>query len=153
MIAVNANKNIDNYKKEFIAGFSLKETLSIFVGLIIGIVIITLLVMAGIPVIMCPYIAIPFIAIPIIPKFYRKNNMNFNSNRKRMAEIKKAKILKAISTENRNYYESFLEKEIDKKTQDEDFNKKIKKLFIAGIFFVVALITLLVTVIVIKTKM
>lgn len=153
MIAVNANKNIDNYKKEFIAGFSLKEALSVFLGIVVGVIVITLLIMAGLPVMMCPYIAIPFIALPIVPKFYRKNNMSLGNNRKKMAEIKKGVILKSVSTENRAYYESFLEMETAKEKQEDIFKKKMKKLLIAGAVFITVLVAVIVTVVIIKLKM
>lgn len=115
MIGVSANKNIDKYKKDFMGGFSIKETGAIALGLFIGIIVILLLIKVGFPVVLCPYIAVPFIAAPIIPKFYKKDGMGLFEHRKKISEMKKATILSYISTENTKRYEEYLVAENIKK--------------------------------------
>ena len=92
MLSVETNKEITEFKRDFMGGFGFKESVAILGGVIIGVVIMLVLIFAtGIPIFIAPYIAMPFIAIPIISAFYNKDGMGFLKHRKKVKEFNKTK--------------------------------------------------------------
>lgn len=152
MISVQCNKNIEDYKSDVVAGFDLKETLSIGAGIVIGVIVIFVMYkLVHVPLIFCPYIAIPFVVVPIIGKFYRKNGMGFLENRKKIKELNSAKVL-LYKTENAASYSRYLEatKQHKENTSDDKFEKILRKMKICGTILIILIVGFITTLIVFK---
>lgn len=151
MLSVESTKNIDDYKSDFVAGFDIKETFSIAIGLVIGVAVIILCdQVLHVPILFCPYIAAPFIVIPIVNKFYKKNGMNFFEAKKREKKQRDAVGLSSVSTESAKtylkYYKAETVKADKEASKEEDFEKQLKKLkkiaIISGLAILVTIILL-----------
>lgn len=153
MLSVVSTKDISNYKSDIVGGFDLKETISIGIGLVIGLVVIlTCAFVFGVPMSFCPYLAAPFIAVPIINQFYKKNGMNFFEAKKRERQHKAARSLPYSSSENAsNYMKYYLASTEKKNVEGEDeFDLMVKKLKKVGIIFAIVLIVMILATILIK---
>ena len=156
MLSVISTKDISNYKSDIVGGFDLKETISIGIGLVIGVIIIVICnVVLGITIALCPYIAAPFVAIPIINQFYNKNGMNFFEAKKREREHKVASCLPYDSSENaRNYMKYYVSAKAKNSANGEDeFTLMIKKIKRLGIIFAITFVVLIIAAVVIKSNL
>lgn len=152
MISVQCNKNIEDYKSDVVAGFDLKETLSIGAGILIGVIVIFVMYkLIHVPLVFCPYIAIPFVIIPIIGKFYRKNGMGFLENRKKIRELNSAKVL-LYKTKNAASYSRYLvaANQHKENTSDDQFEKMLKKVKIGVTILIILIVGCITTLIVFK---
>ena len=92
MLSVKTNKEITEFKSDFMGGFGFKQSVAILGGVIIGVVIICVLCFfTKVPVFIAPYIALPFVAIPVVSAFYNKDGMGFLAHRKKIKEFQKTK--------------------------------------------------------------
>ena len=155
MLSVKTNKEITEFKQDFIGGFGLKQSLAVIGGAIIGVIIMcALFFFTKIPMVVVPYIAMPFIAIPVVSAFYNKDGMGFLAHRKKVKEFQKTKACIYISTETDGNFTRCLEEQ-EKKTEadsDDAFQKTLKKIIILGIITVVLIIGVIVAVVIIKLR-
>ena len=154
MLSVISTKDISNYKTDVVGGFDLKETISIGIGLVIGIVIFFICFFGfRLPIFICPYIAAPFVAVPIINQFYTKNGMNFFEAKKRERQYKVATCLPYESSENAsNYMKYYLATTAKQNASGEDeFDLMVKKLKKMGILSAIIFIVMIVAAIVLKS--
>ena len=155
MLSVKTNKDVSEFKQDFMGGFGLKESISILIGAVIGtIIIIALILFSNLPMMICPYFAMPFVAIPIINAFYHKDGMGFMAHLKKTRRMNKGSAYIFRSTETTDNYNKYLnerKKEIENKSDDK-FEKTIKKLIILGIITAIVLIGVIVTLLIIKFK-
>lgn len=155
MLSVETNKEITEFKRDFMGGFGFKESVAILGGVIIGVVIMLVLIFAtGIPIFIAPYIAMPFIAIPIISAFYNKDGMGFLKHRKKVKEFNKTKACIYVSTENiEKYNRCLLEQEKQLKAKSDDaFARTLKIIIVIGIIAAIAIIGGIATLLIIKFK-
>lgn len=155
MLSVKTNKEITEFKKDFMGGFGFKQSIAILGGVIIGVVIMcALFFFTKIPIIIVPYIAMPFIAIPVVSAFYNKDGMGFMAHRKKVKEFKQTKACIYISTESdENFNKCLLEQEKKKEVNSDDgFKKTMKKLIIVGIITGVLILGLIMAVVIIKLR-
>lgn len=155
MLSVKTNKEVTEFKQDFMGGFGLKQSLAIIGGVIIGLLIMcSLFFFTKIPVVFVPYIAMPFIAIPVVSAFYNKDGMGFLAHRKKVKDFKKTKACIYISTEtDENFNKCLAEQE--KKTEannDDAFQKTLKRVIILGIVTVVLIVGAIVTAVIIKLR-
>lgn len=100
MLSVKTNKEVTEFKSDFMGGFGFKQSMAILGGVAIGMIIMcSLIFFTHIPIVLAPYAALPFISIPILSAFYNKDGMGFLKHRKKVKEFKKMKACIYISTE------------------------------------------------------
>ena len=155
MLSVETNKEITEFKRDFMGGFGFKQSMAIIGGVFIGVVIMLIIMLkTNIPTIAAPYIAMPFIAIPVVAAFYKKDGMGFLKHRKKVKEFNKTKACIYTSTENIEQYNKCLEEqEKEEKEKSEDsFAKTLKIVIIIGIIAATVIIGGIVTLLIIKFK-
>jgi hypothetical protein len=155
MLSVKTNKEVTEFKSDFMGGFGFKQSMAILGGVAIGMIIMcSLIFFAHIPIVLAPYAALPFIAIPILSAFYNKDGMGFLKHRKKVKEFKKMKACIYISTESDVSYTKCLMEQQKKaeKNSDDVFQKTLKKLIIIGIITAVLIIGGIIAIVVIKLR-
>ena len=155
MLSVKTNKEVTEFKSDFMGGFGFKQSMAILGGVAIGMIIMcSLIFFTHIPIVLAPYAALPFIAIPILSAFYNKDGMGFLKHRKRVKEFKKMKACIYISTESDVSYTKCLMEQQKKaeKNSDDVFQKTLKKLIIIGIITAVLIIGGIIAIVVIKLR-
>lgn len=129
MISVKTNRNIMDFKANIAGGFDLKETISIVVGLVIGVGIMCVLMFTtNIPTIILPYICMPFIALPIAKGFFKKNGMGLSEYKKKTAEYRKCCPAEYISTETPEAFSKYFLEDGTVKKDDDGFDKLMEKI-------------------------
>lgn len=155
MLSVKTNKEVTEFKSDFMGGFGFKQSMAILGGVAIGMIIMcSLIFFTHIPIVLAPYAALPFIAIPILSAFYNKDGMGFLKHRKKVKEFKKMKACIYISTESDVSYTKCLMEQQKKagKNSDDVFQKTLKKLIIIGIITAVLIIGGIIAIVVIKLR-
>lgn len=155
MLSVKTNKEVTEFKSDFMGGFGFKQSMAILGGVAIGMIIMcSLIFFTHIPIVLAPYAALPFIAIPILSAFYNKDGMGFLKHRKKVKEFKKMKACIYISTESDVSYTKCLMEQQKKaeKNSDDVFQKTLKKLIIIGIITAVLIIGEIIAIVVIKLR-
>lgn len=155
MLSVKTNKEVTEFKSDFMGGFGFKQSLTILGGVAIGMIIMcSLIFFTHIPIVLAPYAALPFISIPILSAFYNKDGMGFLKHRKKVKEFKKMKACIYISTESDVSYTKCLMEQQKKaeKNSDDVFQKTLKKLIIIGIITAVLIIGGIIAIVVIKLR-
>ena len=155
MLSVKTNKEITEFKSDFMGGFGFKQSVAILGGVIIGVVIICVLCFfTKVPVFIAPYIALPFVAIPVVSAFYNKDGMGFLAHRKKIKEFQKTKACTYLSTESdENFNKYLLEQEKKEEVNSDDaFRKTMRKLIIVGIITGVLIIGAIIAAIIIKFR-
>lgn len=155
MLTVKTNKEVTEFKSDFMGGFGFKQSMAILGGVAIGMIIMcSLIFFTHIPIVLAPYAALPFIAIPILSAFYNKDGMGFLKHRKKVKEFKKMKACIYISTESDVSYTKCLMEQQKKaeKNSDDVFQKTLKKLIIIGIITAVLIIGGIIAIVVIKLR-
>ena len=155
MLSVKTNKEVTEFKQDFMGGFGFKQSMAIVGGVVIGLVIMcALFFFTKIPMIVVPYIAMPFIAIPVVSSFYNKDGMGFLAHQKKVKEFQKTKACIYISTEtDENFNRCLAEQE--KKTEansDDAFKKMLRIVIILGIITVTLIVGAIVAVVIIKLR-
>lgn len=153
MLSVKTNKEVTEFKSDFMGGFGFKQSMAILGGVAIGMIIMcSLIFFTHIPIVLAPYVALPFIAIPILSAFYNKDGMGFLKHRKKVKEFKKTKACIYISTESDASFTNCLmlqQKKVEKNS-DDAFQKTLKKLIIIGIITAILIIGGIIAIVVIK---
>lgn len=155
MLSVKTNKEVTEFKSDFMGGFGFKQSMAILGGVAIGMIIMcSLIFFTHIPIVLAPYAALPFISIPILSAFYNKDGMGFLKHRKKIKEFKKMKACIYISTESDVSYTKCLMEQQKKaeKNSDDAFQKTLKKLIIIGIITAVLIIGGIIAIVVIKLR-
>lgn len=155
MLSVKTNKEVTEFKSDFMGGFGFEQSMAILGGVAIGMIIMcSLIFFTHIPIVLAPYAALPFIAIPILSAFYNKDGMGFLKHRKKVKEFKKMKACIYISTESDVSYTKCLMEQQKKaeKNSDDVFQKTLKKLIIIGIITAVLIIGGIIAIVVIKLR-
>lgn len=155
MLSVKSNKEVSEFKSDFMGGFGFKQSMAILGGVAIGMIIMCSLVFfTHIPIILAPYIALPFIASPIISAFYNKDGMGFLAHRKKLKEFRKTKACIYISTESdMNFTKCLMEQQKkEEKNSDDSFKKTLRTLIIIGIITAILIIGGIITIVVIKLR-
>lgn len=155
MLTVKTNKEVTEFKSDFMGGFGFKQSMAILGGVAIGMIIMcSLIFFTHIPIVLAPYAALPFISIPILSAFYNKDGMGFLKHRKKVKEFKKMKACIYISTESDVSYTKCLMEQQKKaeKNSDDAFQKTLKKLIIIGIITAVLIIGGIIAIVVIKLR-
>ena len=155
MLSVKTNKEVTEFKSDFMGGFGFKQSMAILGGVAIGMIIMcSLIFFTHIPIVLAPYAALPFISIPILSAFYNKDGMGFLKHRKKVMEFKKMKACIYISTESDVSYTKCLMEQQKKaeKNSDDVFQKTLKKLIIIGIITAVLIIGGIIAIVVIKLR-
>lgn len=155
MLSVKINKEVTEFKSDFMGGFGFKQSMAILGGVAIGMIIMcSLIFFTHIPIVLAPYAALPFISIPILSAFYNKDGMGFLKHRKKVKEFKKMKACIYISTESDVSYTKCLMEQQKKaeKNSDDAFQKTLKKLIIIGIITAVLIIGGIIAIVVIKLR-
>ncbi|MBO9144135.1 PrgI family protein [Agathobacter rectalis] len=155
MLSVKTNKEVTEFKSDFMGGFGFKQSMAILGGVAIGMIIMcSLIFFTHIPIVLAPYAALPFISIPILSAFYNKDGMGFLKHRKKVKEFKKMKACIYISTESDVSYTKCLMEQQKKaeKNSDDAFQKTLKKLIIIGIITAVLIIGGIIAIVVIKLR-
>ena len=155
MLSVKTNKEVTEFKSDFMGGFGFKQSMAILGGVAIGMIIMcSLIFFTHIPIVLAPYAALPFISIPILSAFYNKDGMGFLKHRKKVKEFKKMKACIYISTESDVSYTKCLMEQQKKaeKNSDDAFQKTLKKLIIIGIITAVLIIGGIIAIFVIKLR-
>lgn len=155
MLSVKTNKEVTEFKSDFMGGFGFKQSMAILGGVAIGMIIMcSLIFFTHIPIVLAPYAALPFISIPILSAFYNKDGMGFLKHRKKVKEFKKMKACIYISTESDVSYTKCLMEHQKKaeKNSDDVFQKTLKKLIIIGIITAVLIIGGIIAIVVIKLR-
>lgn len=155
MLSVKTNKEVTEFKSDFMGGFGFKQSMAILGGVAIGMIIMcSLIFFTHIPIVLAPYAALPFISIPILSAFYNKDGMGFLKHRKKVKEFKKMKACIYISTESDVSYIKCLMEQQKKaeKNSDDVFQKTLKKLIIIGIITAVLIIGGIIAIVVIKLR-
>lgn len=155
MLTVKTNKEVTEFKSDFMGGFGFKQSMAILGGAAIGMIIMcSLIFFTHIPIVLAPYAALPFISIPILSAFYNKDGMGFLKHRKKVKEFKKMKACIYISTESDVSYTKCLMEQQKKaeKISDDAFQKTLKKLIIIGIITAVLIIGGIIAIVVIKLR-
>lgn len=155
MLSVKTNKEVTEFKSDFMGGFGFKQSMAILGGVAIGMIIMcSLIFFTHIPIVLAPYAALPFISIPILSAFYNKDGMGFLKHRKKVKELKKMKACIYISTESDVSYTKCLMEQQKKaeKNSDDVFQKTLKKLIIIGIITAVLIIGGIIAIVVIKLR-
>lgn len=155
MLSVKTNKEVTEFKSDFMGGFGFKQSMAILGGVAIGMIIMcSLIFFTHIPIVLAPYAALPFISIPILSAFYNKDGMGFLKHRKKVKEFKKMKACIYISTESDVSYTKCLmeQQKKAKKNSDDAFQKTLKKLIIIGIITAVLIIGGIIAIVVIKLR-
>jgi len=151
MLAVKTNKNIEKFKSDVAGGFDLKEVISIVTGLFIGVIVTVFSVMVlKVPMTIAPYIAAIFIAVPILLRFLNPGGMALKDYKKKQKAYRKSSVLAYISTENPASYNLSIMKQSTDKEKDDDFKRMLKKVKIAAVLFVTAIVIIITAMIVIK---
>lgn len=155
MLSVKTNKEVTEFKSDFMGGFGFKQSMAILGGVAIGMIIMcSLIFFTHIPIVLAPYAALPFISIPILSAFYNKDGMGFLKHKKKVKEFKKMKACIYISTESDVSYTKCLMEQQKKaeKNSDDAFQKTLKKLIIIGIITAVLIIGGIIAIVVIKLR-
>ena len=155
MLSVKTNKEVTEFKSDFMGGFGFKQSMAILGGVAIGMIIMcSLIFFTHIPIVLAPYAALPFISIPILSAFYNKDGMSLLKHRKKVKEFKKMKACIYISTESDVSYTKCLMEQQKKaeKNSDDVFQKTLKKLIIIGIITAVLIIGGIIAIVVIKLR-
>lgn len=155
MLSVKTNKEVTEFKSDFMGGFGFKQSMAILGGVAIGMIIMcSLIFFTHIPIVLAPYAALPFISIPILSAFYNKDGMGFLKHGKKVKEFKKMKACIYISTESDVSYTKCLMEQQKKaeKNSDDAFQKTLKKLIIIGIITAVLIIGGIIAIVVIKLR-
>lgn len=155
MLSVKTNKEVTEFKSDFMGGFGFKQSMAILGGVAIGMIIMcSLIFFTHIPIVLAPYAALPFISIPILSAFYNKDGVGFLKHRKKVKEFKKMKACIYISTESDVSYTKCLMEQQKKaeKNSDDAFQKTLKKLIIIGIITAVLIIGGIIAIVVIKLR-
>lgn len=155
MLSVKTNKEVTEFKSDFMGGFGFKQSMAILGGVAIGMIIMcSLIFFTHIPIVLAPYAALPFISIPILSAFYNKDGMGFLKHRKKVKEFEKMKACIYISTESDVSYTKCLMEQQKKaeKNSDDVFQKTLKKLIIIGIITAVLIIGGIIAIVVIKLR-
>lgn len=155
MLSVKTNKEVSEFKSDFMGGFGFKQSMAILGGVAIGMIIMCSLVFfTHIPIILAPYIALPFIAIPVLSAFYNKDGMGFLAHRKKLKEFRKTKACIYISTESDvNFTKCLMEQQKkEEKNSDDAFKKTLRTLIIIGIITAILIIGGIITIVVIKLR-
>lgn len=155
MLSVKTNKEVTEFKSDFMGGFGFKQSMAILGGVAIGMIIMcSLIFFTHIPIVLAPYAALPFISIPILSAFYNKDGMGFLKHRKKVKEFKKMKACIYISTESDVSYTKCLMEQQKKaeKNSDDVFQKTLKKLIIIGIITAILIIGGIIAIVVIKLR-
>lgn len=155
MLSVKTNKEVTEFKSDFMGGFGFKQSMAILGGVAVGMIIMcSLIFFTHIPIVLAPYAALPFISIPILSAFYNKDGMGFLKHRKKVKEFKKMKACIYISTESDVSYTKCLMEQQKKaeKNSDDAFQKTLKKLIIIGIITAVLIIGGIIAIVVIKLR-
>lgn len=155
MLSVKTNKEVSDFKRDFMGGFGLKESAAIISGVFIGtIIMVAMILFTSIPMMFAPYIAMPFIGVPVLFSFYHKDGMGVIAHSKKVKEFKKGSACIYASTETaQNYNKCLIEKEKElENNSDDKFKKTLKKLIIIGIITAIIFVGAIVTLLIIKFK-
>lgn len=98
---LNVNKDFEKeYRTDFWKGFTIKEFITIFIALLVGVGVIYLIHKTlGIPIATCVYIAVPCIAPIVAIGFYEYQGMKIPELIKEVIYTRKTKILTYEATE------------------------------------------------------
>lgn len=144
MLVVQCNKNIENYKSDIMAGFDLKESVAIIIGLVFGFFSMLILwKFTSIPEILCVYMSTPLILIPVVYSFYKPDGMNAIQYFKKKKKLKYQEFYYQSSESMMNI--QMLSKAKNNKTKEDDnFDKMLKFLIVGGILFAILFVVAIV---------
>lgn len=155
MLSVKTNKEVTEFKSDFMGGMGFKQSMAVIGGVLIGIVIMCSLVFfTPMPIIFTPYVAMPFIAVPVLSAFYHKDGMGFWKHRKKVKVFRRMKACIYVSTESDANFTSLLEEQKKKevKNSDDAFKKTLRTIIILGIIFAVLIVGGIIAIVIIKLK-
>lgn len=155
MLSVKTNKEVTEFKSDFMGGMGFKQSMAVIGGVLIGIVIMCSLVFfTPMPIIFTPYVALPFIAVPVLSAFYHKDGMGFWEHRKKVKEFRRMKACIYVSTESDVNFMNCLKEQQKKKVKNSDdaFKKTLRTIIILGIIFAVLIVGGIIAIVIIKLK-